>query len=59
MGLRVIGEINADTEYTPDGAVVVQREKHILDSEVARKKIRKFITEGTVTAINGEDIKLE
>lgn len=59
MGLRVIGEINADTDYTPDGAVVVQRKKHISDPEVVRKRIRKFIAEGTVTAINGEDIKME
>ncbi len=59
MGLRVIGEINADTDYTPDGAVVVQREKHIMDPDVARQKVRKFITEGTVTAINGEDIRME
>lgn len=59
MGLRVIGEINADTDYTPDGAVVVQRAKHVLDPEVARKRIRKFIDQGTVTATNGTDIKME
>ncbi len=59
MGIRVIGEINADTDYTPDGAVVVQRAKHVLDPEVARKRIRKFIDQGTVTATNGTDIKME
>ncbi len=59
MGLRVIGEVNADTEYAPDGTVVLQREKHALNPEIARKKIRKFIAEGTVTAINGEDIRMD
>ncbi len=59
MGLRVVGEVNADTDYTPDGAVVVQRAKHALDPEVARKKVRKFIAEGTVTATNGKDIRME
>ncbi len=59
MGLRVIGEVNADTEYTPDGAVVVQRQMHALDPEIVRTRIRKFITEGTVTAINGEDIRMD
>ena len=59
MGLRVIGEVNADTDYTPDGAVVVQRKMHAPDVEAVRKRIRKFITEGTVTAINGEDIRMD
>jgi len=59
MGLKVIGEVNADTEYTPDGAVVVQRQMHASDPGKVRKRIIKFITEGTVTAINGEDIRMD
>lgn len=58
-GLRVVGEVYVDLEYAPDGLLVLQREKHALDPEIARQKIRKFISGGTVTAINGEDIKLD
>ena len=59
MGLKAVGELNADTGYTPDGVVAPFREKHAIDLEGVRKRIRQFITEGTVTATNGEVIKKE
>ncbi|MFC1955863.1 LamB/YcsF family protein [Chloroflexota bacterium] len=58
-GLRVIGEAYVDLEYAPNGTLIIQREKHVLDPDIARQKIRKFITKGTATAINGEDVKLD
>jgi UPF0271 protein len=59
MGLKVIGELNADTGYTPDGVVAPFREKHAIDLQGVRTRIRQFITEGTITAVNGEVIKKE
>lgn len=61
MGLKVAYEVYADRAYNPDG-ILVPRTKAgsvIHDTNVAIARAVRMVTEGKVTAVNGEDITIK
>jgi 5-oxoprolinase (ATP-hydrolysing) subunit A len=58
-GIRVVMEVYVDMDYDPDGAIVIQREKHATDIGKASAQIRRFLEQGVVQATDGSLIALE
>ena len=59
-GLRVANEVFADRAYNPNGTLV-QRSlpgSMIKDKNIAISRVIRMVTEGKVTAINGEDLDI-
>jgi len=59
-GLRVANEVFADRAYNPNGTLV-QRSlpgSMINDKNIAISRVIRMVTEGKVTAINGEDLDI-
>jgi UPF0271 protein len=52
-------EVYVDMDYAPDGAIVIQREKHSTDVEKAAAQIRRFLEQGVVLATDGSLLPLE
>jgi UPF0271 protein len=61
VGLKVAQEIFADRAYNPDGSLVARGTPGAMihDKEVAIPRVVKMVTEGKVTAINGEEINIQ
>jgi 5-oxoprolinase (ATP-hydrolysing) subunit A len=58
-GIRVVGEIYPDLEYRPDGTLILQRAKHETDVELAYRKVRRWLAEGVVEAVDGTRIDVD
>ena len=58
-GIRVVGEIYPDLQYAPDGALVLQREKHETDTAFAAAQVQRYVKDGQVEAIDGSLITLD
>lgn len=60
-GLKVAQEVFADRAYNPDGTLAPRSQpgSMIHDPEVAIPRVVRMVTEGKVTAINGEDISIQ
>ncbi|MBX9607484.1 MAG: LamB/YcsF family protein [Gammaproteobacteria bacterium] len=58
-GIRVVGEIYPDLTYAPDGSLVIQRAKHLTDTEFAAAQVRRYVTTGKVLANDGSEIALD
>ena len=58
-GTRVVGEIYPDLDYRPDGTLVLQRAKHATDVEKAYRKVRLWLAEGVVEALDGTRVAVE
>lgn len=52
--LRAVFEANADTEYRPDGSVIVEQEKQSKDPVRVGDRFVNLATEGQAEAVNGE-----
>lgn len=59
-GLRAVAEAFADRAYTPEGTLVSRREKGAVlhDGELVAQNMVRLATEGTLTAIDGSEIKM-
>ena len=58
-GIRVVGEIYPDTQYAPDGALILERAKKFTDPTAAAGQVTRFIQEGSVRANDGSAVSLE
>jgi len=60
-GLKAANEVFADRAYNPDGTLVARSlpGSMIHDKNIAISRVIRMVTEGKVTAINGEDINIE
>lgn len=58
-GIRVVGEIYPDLDYRPDGTLILQRAKHETDVEMAYRKVRRWLAEGVVEALDGTPIAVD
>ncbi|AVX21756.1 MULTISPECIES: LamB/YcsF family protein [Carboxydocella] len=61
IGLKVAEEVFADRAYNPDGTLVARGTPGAMIHEkaVAIPRVVRMVTEGKVTAINGEDIDIK
>lgn len=61
VGLRTASEVFADRTYTSEGTLVSRSEKGavIHDKEIAAAQILKMVQNGTVTAIDGNEVELQ
>ncbi|TCO71490.1 LamB/YcsF family protein [Marinisporobacter balticus] len=61
VGLKVANEVFADRAYNPDATLVARKLEGavIHDADLAIARVVKMVKEGTVTAINGEEIKIK
>jgi 5-oxoprolinase (ATP-hydrolysing) subunit A len=59
LGIRVVGEVYPDLDYSPDGSLVIQRAKHETDVEKAYRQTRLWIEEGVVEALDGSRLELD
>ncbi|MBU3143686.1 LamB/YcsF family protein [Clostridium sp. CF012] len=60
-GLKAANEVFADRAYNPDGTLVPRSlpGSMILDKNIAISRVIRMVTEGKVTAINGEDLDIK
>ena len=60
LGLRVACEVFADRSVNPDGTLVPRKHPRavINDVEEVTTRVLRIVTEGKVTAINGEEIEM-
>jgi UPF0271 protein len=58
-GIRVVGEIYPDLQYAPDGALVIQRHKHLTDVAFAASQVECYVTTGKVQAMDGSLVELD
>ena len=60
-GLKAANEVFADRAYNPDGTLVARSlpGSMIHDKNIAISRVIRMVTEGKVTAINGEDINIK
>ena len=58
-GVRVIGEIYPDLQYAPDGSLIIQREKHLTDISFATEQVKRYVTSGSVQAVDGSLVELD
>ena len=58
-GIRVVGEIYPDLTYSPEGALIVQREMHAADLDFVASQVSRFIECSQVAATDGSLIELE
>lgn len=56
--LRAVAEANADTDYTPEGTVVVEKQKAARDPEAVGDQFVDIAIDGQVEAVNGERIEM-
>lgn len=61
VGLQTASEVFADRRYEANGQLVSRKHNHavIEDTEEAISQVVKMVTQGTVTATNGEDIRIK
>lgn len=59
-GLKVAQEVFADRGYNPDGTLVARSQPGAMihDPDIAIPRVVRMVTEGKVTAVNGEDINI-
>ena len=55
----VVGEIYPDLTYSPEGALIVQREMHAADLDFVASQVSRFIECSQVAATDGSLIELE
>lgn len=58
LGVRVVHEVYVDLEIAADGAVVLQREKHAADLDRVAAKIRSWLDDGVMTAVDGTAVSV-
>ena len=58
-GIPLAGEIYPDLSYTPEGRVVVQRQKRRTDIEQATAQVRRWIADGCVLAEDGTEVPMQ
>ena len=61
IGLKVAQEVFADRGYNPDGTLVARGTPGAMihDKSIAIPRVVRMVTEGKVTAINGEEISIK
>ena len=55
----MVGEIYPDLSYAPDGALVLQRAKHVTDTEFAAAQVKRYVETGKVLANDGSLLALD
>ena len=60
-GIRIAFEFFADRAYNPDGSLVSRREAGAVlhDSQEVADRVVKMVTQGTVQAVDGTELRLE
>ncbi len=58
-GIRVVGETYPDLDYSPDGALILQRTKHQTDLDKAYRQVRLWLSDGVVEALDGTRIEVD
>ena len=58
LGVRVAGEIYPDLSYTPEGRIIIEREKAYTDVSYAAHQTRLFLSRGVVEAVDGSHVAL-
>ncbi|MBU3191504.1 LamB/YcsF family protein [Clostridium bowmanii] len=60
-GLKVANEVFADRAYNPDGSLVARSlpGSMIINKDIAISRVIRMVTEGKVTAINGEELDIK
>ena len=57
-GLPFVAEYYTDLDYTDEGGLIITREHHAHDPEVAAAGAVRAVTEGKATSINGKEIPM-
>ena len=55
----MVGEIYPDLQYSPDGTLIIQREKHLTDVSFASEQVGLYVTSGKVKAVDGSLVELD
>ncbi|MDO4412776.1 LamB/YcsF family protein [Cutibacterium sp.] len=60
-GVRALREAFADRAYNPDGTLVSRRQEGSVlhDPDVVGERVVKLVTQGTVTAIDGTEVRIQ
>jgi UPF0271 protein len=58
-GVRVVSEFYPDLHYSDDGFPKTERQKGLVEPEVAAARVRRFIEDGTVETLSGKTIAIE
>jgi UPF0271 protein len=58
-GVRVVGEVYFDLDYSADGRLVLQREKVAIPRETVAERVRRFVEDGCVKAQDGTRVPIE
>lgn len=61
VGLRVAQEVFADRTYQPDGTLTPRSHANAMihDADLAVERVLRMVTEGKVTAVDGQDISIQ
>ncbi|MET0429334.1 MAG: 5-oxoprolinase subunit PxpA [Microvirga sp.] len=58
-GVRVLTEIYPDLSYDADGGLVVERAKHSTPVDAARERVRAYLEDGVVRALDGSLLPIQ
>jgi len=61
LGVKVVGEMYVDMDYSPDGSLVVRREQfaHEVDPKSTAEKVIRFLDTGKVRTTEGTEIEID
>ncbi|HLQ07129.1 MAG TPA: LamB/YcsF family protein, partial [Nitrososphaerales archaeon] len=61
LGVKVVGEMYVDMDYSPDGSLVVRREQfsHQVDPKCTAEKVIRFLDTGKVRTTEGTEIEID
>lgn len=59
MGIPFVGELYVDLNYGPQGELLIQRRPEPTRPEAAEDRVRRFLSEGTVEAVDGTLLRFE
>jgi UPF0271 protein len=57
-GIPFVAEFYADLDYTAEGKIIITREHDAIDPASAASRVRRAVSEGRVTAVDGTDIPI-
>lgn len=58
-GMRVVMEYYPDLEYSPEGNLIVERHKKLVDPQLVAEKMRRVLVDQTVLAVDGTVLPME
>jgi len=61
MGVKVVGELYVDMDYTAEGALAVRRQQNEFEADPKQtaQKIIRFLDKGKVRSVDGTDIEID